>query len=79
MASVRVDAVLADPDPALRKDLAESANADPGQRARLLGDPSPAAVILPAMGPMPYRGLPHPALMTDGDLPDATIYNESSS
>ncbi|MGV9245529.1 hypothetical protein [Streptomyces sp. NPDC003710] len=79
MASVRVDSILADPDPGLRKDFAESTKADPGQRARLLDDPSPAAVVVPAMGPMPYRGLPHPARRTDGDLRDATICNQSSS
>jgi hypothetical protein len=55
-----VDAIVADPDPALRMDFAESANADPAQRARLFGDPFPKVVLVLAVGPMPYRGRVEP-------------------
>ncbi|MFF4041270.1 hypothetical protein [Streptomyces sp. NPDC001816] len=55
-----VDAILADPDPALRTDFAESANADPAQRARLIDDPSPKVALVLAVGPMPQRGRVEP-------------------
>ncbi|MDX2645040.1 hypothetical protein PV341_16005 [Streptomyces sp. PA03-1a] len=50
-----VDAILTDPDPALRACFAESENADPAQRARLLDDPSPRVILGLAIGPTPYR------------------------
>ncbi|MEV6509509.1 hypothetical protein AB0M61_25745 [Streptomyces sp. NPDC051642] len=50
-----VDAILADPDPRLRQDFADSAAADSAQRARLVDDPSPMVVLALAIGPTPYR------------------------
>ena len=50
-----VDAILADPDPWIRMDFADSATADAAQRARLIDDPSPKVLLALAFGPMPYR------------------------
>lgn len=50
-----VNAILASPDPRLRQDFADSASADPAQRARLVDDPSPKVVLALAIGPTPYR------------------------
>ncbi|MEV0485975.1 hypothetical protein AB0I69_35905 [Streptomyces sp. NPDC050508] len=50
-----VDAILADPEPRLRQEFADSAAADPAQRARLVDDPHPKVVLALAIGPTPYR------------------------
>ncbi|MEU6549073.1 hypothetical protein ABZ915_02130 [Streptomyces sp. NPDC046915] len=50
-----VEAILADPDPHLRMDFAESWNADPAQRARLVDDPLWKVGFLIAAGPLTYR------------------------
>ncbi|MGW7253643.1 hypothetical protein [Streptomyces sp. NPDC054834] len=50
-----VEAILADPDPELRVDFADSWNADPAQRARLVDDPVRKVSLALAMGPSPYR------------------------
>ncbi|MFJ3640503.1 hypothetical protein ACIPRD_12180 [Streptomyces sp. NPDC090108] len=50
-----VEAILMDPDPALRMEFALSENADPAQRARLLDDPFPRVALALAVGPTPYR------------------------
>ncbi|MFG2627841.1 hypothetical protein [Streptomyces sp. NPDC048473] len=50
-----VDAILTHPEPDVRKAFAESWNADPVQRARLLDDPSAKISLILAMGPNPYR------------------------
>lgn len=50
-----VDAILADPDPWIRMDFADSATADAAQRARLIDDPSPKVLLALAFGPTPYR------------------------
>ncbi|MDV9175838.1 hypothetical protein R6V09_37690 [Streptomyces sp. W16] len=55
-----VDAILADPEPRLRQDFADSVSADPAQRARLVDDPSPKVVLALAIGPTPYRGRVEP-------------------
>ena len=50
-----VDAILADPDPRIRMDFADSATADAAQRARLVDDPSPRVLLALSIGPTPYR------------------------
>jgi len=55
-----VDAILADPDHRLRQDFADSAAADPAQRARLVDDPHPKVLLALAIGPTPYRGRVQP-------------------
>ncbi|MFD4762648.1 hypothetical protein ACFWOJ_28455 [Streptomyces sp. NPDC058439] len=50
-----VDAILSHPDRGVRAAFAESWNADPAQRARLLDDPSATISLILAMGPNPYR------------------------
>ncbi|KQV14639.1 MULTISPECIES: hypothetical protein [unclassified Kitasatospora] len=55
-----VEAILAHPDLKVRLNFGESERADPAQRARLLDDPSPRAVLMLAIGPTPYRGRVEP-------------------
>lgn len=56
-----VDAILEHPDPQVQLDFAESVNADPAQRARLLlGDPSPKVWLHLAVGPLAYRSVVEP-------------------
>ncbi|MFI6401420.1 hypothetical protein [Streptomyces sp. NPDC050548] len=55
-----VDAILAYPDRRLRQDFADSAAADPAQRARLIDDPDPKVLLALAIGPSPYRGRVEP-------------------